>query len=137
MEPTVRVTSRAACVLAHNSTALSFAVTWSKPVVLLADHRLLNSWEGPFVAALAEALGSRIDRIDQNRDSEPLPIGSPSIDHYSKYLSEYLSEVAADPRGTWEIVRDALVTVSKMSPSQLALLRDQATRGTSTSSSTT
>jgi hypothetical protein len=137
LEPTVRVTSQATCVLAHNSTALSFAVAWNKPAVLLADRRLLKSWEGPFVTALAEALGSRIDRIDQNRDSEPLPIGAPSCGHYSKYLSEYLSEVAEDPRGTWEIVRDALVAYSKMSPRQLSLLRNQATRGTSRSVSST
>ncbi len=110
-EPAVRAIANASCVLGHNSTAFSYAVLWKKPAVLLANKRLMKSWEGPFVTNLAEALGTKIDLIDKT-DTPLAPTFDPySEPHYEKYVWEYLSEISNDKRDTWSIVRDELITL--------------------------
>lgn len=90
------------CVLSHNSTAVSFAVAWQKPLVLLADRNLIRSWEGPFVSALASALDAPIDFIDSARKSFGVPFSLNSR-KYASYLNEYMSESTDGDRTTWAI----------------------------------
>ena len=90
------------CVLSHNSTAVSYAVAWKKPLVLLADRNLIRSWEGPFVSALAETLHVPIDFIDSASKSFGLPFSCDSS-RYEFYLREFMSELPHDERSTWTI----------------------------------
>ena len=101
-ESTCQAVRDSSCVLAHNSTAVSFAVAWQKPLVLLTDQSLFRSWEGPFVSALARKLGAPIDFIDSSRKSCGLPLLVDS-EKYADYINEFMSELPQDERSTWAI----------------------------------
>jgi hypothetical protein len=102
-ESTCETIRGSSCVLTHNSTAVSFAVAWAKPLVLLADRRLIRSWEGPFVLALAKTLEAPIDFIDASHKSFGMPLSIQS-EKYDLYVNEYMSELPHDGRSTWAIV---------------------------------
>lgn len=105
---TVDAISNASCVLGHNSTALSFAVLWDKPAILMANRDLIKSWEGPFVRKFAERLGARIDMIDDHETTKYPQVEPVSRAHYDAYIRDFLSEVPNDPRSTWSIVGEEL-----------------------------
>jgi len=102
-ESTCETIRGSSCVLSHNSTAVSFAVAWAKPLVLLADRSLIRSWEGPFVLALAKTLEAPIDFIDASHKSFGMPLSIQS-EKYDLYVNEYMSELPHDGRSTWAIV---------------------------------
>jgi hypothetical protein len=101
-ESTCETIRSSACVLSHNSTAVSFAVAWGKPLVLLADQRLIRSWEGPFVLALAKTLEAPIDFIDSSQKSFGMPLSIHS-EKYDLYINQYMSELPHEERSTWAI----------------------------------
>jgi len=106
--PAVEAIANATCVLGHNSTALSFAVLWNKPAILLANDDLMNSWEGPFVSKFSKQLNARIDMIDDRTGTASPRIEAVSENHYQAYVRDFLSEVPDDRRSTWSIVGDDL-----------------------------
>lgn len=106
--PAVDAIAHASCVLGHNSTALSFAVLWNKPAILMANRDLMKSWEGPFVTKFAERLGARIDMIDDPESTMFPQVGPTSNAHYEAYIRDFLSEVPNDLRSTWSIVGEEL-----------------------------
>jgi len=106
--PAVDAIAHASCVLGHNSTALSFAVLWNKPVILMANDDLMSSWEGPFVSNFAERLGARVDMIDDHEATIAPQVGEVSSPHYEAYVRDFLSEVPDDLRSTWSIVGTVL-----------------------------
>ncbi len=108
--PAVEAIANAACVLGHNSTALSFAVLWNKPAILLANDDLMDSWEGPFVAKFSKHLNARIDMIDDRIGTASPRIEPVSDLHYETYVRDFLSEVPEDHRSTWSIVGEYLTT---------------------------
>jgi len=108
--PAVEAIANATCVLGHNSTALSFAVLWKKPAILLANDDLMDSWEGPFVAKFSKHLNARIDMIDDRAGTASPRIEPVSELHYETYVRDFLSEVPEDHRSTWSIVGEYLTT---------------------------
>jgi len=106
--PAVEAIANATCVLGHNSTALSFAVLWNKPAILLADDDLMNSWEGPFVSKFSKHLNARIDMIDDRLVTASPRIEPVSRDHYDNFVRDFLSEIPDDHRSTWTILGEEL-----------------------------
>ena len=106
--PTWDAVRNSSCVLSHNSISLSFAVAWRKPAILLADRRLISSWEGQFVTSLADSLGAPIDMIDLDLKSFGMPLNINEA-RYRDYTENYLSEIPNDTRTTWEIARRFMI----------------------------
>lgn len=109
-DPTVELIADCEFVLAHYSTAISFAVLYSKPIVQITTTELLDSWENKFIAAYSNALGKSPLNIDD-------PVGYPSTrsldlsvypDFYAQYLLSFLSSSPNDHRRLWEIVADEI-----------------------------
>jgi len=103
---TAETVAGASLVLTHNSTAASFAVAWSRPVVVLADGDLLASWEGPFTVALADALGAPIHMIDG--DAAPTVPRTVDAARYAGFVRDYLTELPDDRRPSWVITAESL-----------------------------
>lgn len=107
--PTVEAVAGASLVLAHNSTAASFAAAWRRPLVVLADGDLLRSWEGPFTVALAQSLGAPVDMID----GELAPTVPTRVDESrcAAYVRDFLTEMPDDRRPSWAIVAESLAAL--------------------------
>jgi hypothetical protein len=109
-EPTIDLVRSCTCVLAHVSTAISFAVLWRKPLLLLGGPQLMHSWYEPYISAFAESLGRSV--VDTStHDSSALTEIERTIDPvaYEAYVSEYLSARVDDGRRLWDIVGAAIL----------------------------
>lgn len=109
-EPTINLVQRSSSVLAHVSTAISFAVLWKKPLFLLGGRRLMRSWYGPYISAFATKLNRPIlDTSDPSPSS--LPDDSFVVNRvaYAEYVREYLSSRTDDGRRLWDIVGEGIL----------------------------
>lgn len=108
--PTVDLIAGCEFVLAHYSTAISFAILHSKPILQIATTELLDSWENKFIKAYSEVLGVPPINIDDFVNNESPRTLDPSInqDVYDNYLRSFLTSAPHDHRRLWEIVADEL-----------------------------
>lgn len=109
-EPTVDLIGGCEFVLAHYSTAISFAVLFSKPIVQVVTTELRDSWENKFIKAYSEVLGTPPLNIDDFVQNASLRTLEPSVDQhvYAEYLRSFLSAAPHDHRRLWEIVADEI-----------------------------
>lgn len=63
---TSHLVQHASLVLAHGTTAVSFAAIFYKPVIFITSNEIMRSWYQPTIDALREALDSPMVNIDQN-----------------------------------------------------------------------
>lgn len=90
-------------VIAHSSTALSYAVMFERPVVFVTTDAIDRTYLGAFSRDLASRFGS--PRI--NLDQPPATwCGGSAIDRaaYARYRAAYIKKPGAAEARTWEIV---------------------------------
>lgn len=94
-------------VVCHDSTAIQFAVLFSKPLIFLTTDQLDSSFEGKSIAAFASELGKTVINLDRNLDKidwkKELSIDSAK---YAKYRKKYIKIDGSPERPFWEIVAD-------------------------------
>jgi len=117
LDDTARSIRDSKVVLAHASTAISFAVLWGKPSIHLTSRRLRRGWYGPLVERFAHATGSPLIRLDDPDDNAIMeairqPIDS---DAYDRYRRRYLT-TNAELRPLWPTILSALEELPRIVP---------------------
>jgi hypothetical protein len=109
MNATARLVAESRLVLAHRSTAISFAILFGKPVLQVA-HRTsyVHSLQKPFFDSFAAILGKPIRFID-----DPAAIDlSGALDYdrgrYDGYMRDYVKQPTSPDLPYWRIVLDAV-----------------------------
>ena len=111
---TAHLISKSKLVLGHNSTAISFAVMYRKPVMLLVTMPLYHRqiYEKHFYHAYANELGTPLQFIDE---PETVSLSDPfSIDEkkYDQYISRFIKCPNSPSLPFWEIVTKAIPVLS-------------------------
>ncbi len=107
---TMRLVYESKLVLGHNSTALSFAVMFKKPVMLLVTKPLYERhfYEKYYFQAYAEALGTPLRFIDVPETSD---LSDPYfIDEklYAQYINRYIKCPNSPNQPYWETVSKSI-----------------------------
>jgi hypothetical protein len=101
---TVRMIKESGFVVAHSSTALNFAVLFSKPVVFITTKKLQQSSQGEFIKLIASWFGKLPINIDN-----PIAIDwdkELTVDEkaYSKYKNCYIKKNGSEDIPFWQAV---------------------------------
>lgn len=111
---TAQLVRDAAVVLCHQSTAISFAIMWRKPIIFLTTNELLSSYVGPRIAFGSTLLGAPLLNVDgggkQLLNIMPDAKSLPSVDEvaYAKYTDEYIKRAGTPNLPVWQIVSEYL-----------------------------
>ena len=101
---THELVSNASVVLCHQSTALSFAVLWSKPIIFLTTNELDSSIYGPNIHLFSKLLNSQVLNIDMQVDINRIEsIKSPNEYAYRNYKDQYIKTPGSEDIPFWEI----------------------------------
>lgn len=106
---TMQAIAESSLVLAHWSTALSFAVIYDKPALLLKTRGMDETGLSGFVDAIAGALGVRILRLE-DAPSTPLDFTPESLPRtgYKEYQDLHLKPERAPDATVWDTVAGEL-----------------------------
>lgn len=105
---TIELVARATGVIAHASTAVSYAVLFERPVALVMTEPMVRSGFVLDIEAFAHALGVAVSRID---DPEGLAAFETdparwSREGFADYRRRYVMSPSCAGRRTWDIVAD-------------------------------
>lgn len=91
-------------VFAHYSTAISFAVLWIKPVVILTSNSILLSWAMPYIRGFRDALGAHLVNINTCNLGDNLikDWKEVSVIAYYEYKVKYIKTPSSLDRPIWE-----------------------------------
>lgn len=117
---TARLVQNAQLVLAHYSTAVSFAVLWRKPIMLLNTDELEKSWvQRYWIDAFQRELKVPLINVDHSANvitagEEPF---SELHGYYHQYQEKYIKMSGTPDLPLWQIFSDAvyeLPTITKL-----------------------
>lgn len=102
---TAQLVRDATLVLCHQSTAVSFAVMWRKPLLFLTTNELIPSFLGPRIALGSTLLGAPLINIDGNSNQLPDIKSLFEVDEvaYAKYTDEYIKRSGTPNLPVWQI----------------------------------
>lgn len=108
---TARLVQNAQLVLGHYSTAISFAVLWRKPIVLLSTDELAKSWvQRYWVDAFQRDL--KVPLINVNRSASTAPgseeASTVPLMAYHRYQEKYIKIAGTPDLLLWQIFSDAV-----------------------------
>lgn len=95
-------------VLMHNSTSVSYAILFNKPVVMLFNSEIGKLFNKKWVQGFASMAGASFIDIDSNEDAE---IAIPEIDKdkYRQYKYSFLTSVQSEGKRSADIVTSYLL----------------------------
>ena len=106
---TVELVARSKLVVMHMSTALSYAVFFRKPVMVLQIPGLgVNNQMNLMVEAMGAAIGSVPIDLDKDKLTSDLLQQDCNLEKYAEYESRYMKFLGADEMSTWEIIAKTL-----------------------------
>lgn len=103
---TIDLVARCKAVILHDSSALSYAVLFNKPMVFITTDSILAG-QGTFSTRIAEYFNSRIINIDSDSYSFD-DVFQIKFHEYEKYKRQYLKSVASPDRISWDLLIDHL-----------------------------
>lgn len=96
-----------AVVVCHSSTAVQFAVLFSRPIVFVTTNELIASPHGRYIPKLAAELGKSPINLDADLSGvdweEEMRIDAAK---YSQYRTRYIKSVGSPELPLWDIVID-------------------------------
>ena len=97
---TATLTQDCKFVIAHASTAISYAVLAQKPIIFVTSKSLDRSFYGVSVRSMSAVLGAPLVFADS---AEALNLGNFEVDplKYNKYVSSYLQQLGASQLVVW------------------------------------
>ncbi|MBI5563110.1 MAG: hypothetical protein HY894_09725 [Deltaproteobacteria bacterium] len=107
---TIELAARSSMVVAHSSTAVSFAVLFDKPLILAKTQEMVERRADGLIDAMAAALGVVSVNIDDASATDRLSL-APSAHkgkRFEAYKYQYVKSRAASDATTWEIVAQHL-----------------------------
>ena len=102
---TAELVMNSSVTLAHQSTALSYAILFKKPLIFLTSNELIKSWIGPCIENVSQVLNSQLINID-NFFHQGLDIQNfLKVDEkkYKNYLDQYIKVPNSPDLPIWEI----------------------------------
>jgi len=102
---TAHYVKNAACVLTHESTAISFAILFKKPILFLTSHEINQMPNGRNINTFAELLGKKPINIDNPFPSELENLQEVDISLYNGYVSSYITQIPNDIP-SWQVFSD-------------------------------
>jgi hypothetical protein len=108
---TAELIKNSSLVLGHNSTALSFAVLFKKPIINLTSEELKKSWLGPEIETSCKSSGGKMIYMDKNINKQINLDELLKIDEakYKKFKDNYLKVPHTPDIPLWEIVSNNLI----------------------------
>lgn len=104
---TAELVASSKLVLAHRSTAISFAVMFAKPVVQIATHDIYQERvQKPYFDAFAAVLGKPIQFCDDARMIDLTEALSFDEERYAHFVKDYVTEAPTD-KPFWQIVLES------------------------------
>ncbi|MBF0489175.1 MAG: hypothetical protein HQL15_00970 [Candidatus Omnitrophica bacterium] len=104
---TINLVEGAKVVLVPATTAISFAVIYEKPIILLTSDANIAEGQGPYMNKLKQLLKKEIINIDRPEDYEKCEI---EIDKksYDNFCSSYIKVPGSPDLLIWDIMIDAI-----------------------------
>jgi hypothetical protein len=98
----------AALVLCHQSTSVSFAVLWRKPVIVLTTDEIKRSAWGEGVALMSRVLAAPLVNVDDEPGESLLRRSLPGVNElaYSAYVEQFIKRAGTPERPVWQIFTD-------------------------------
>jgi len=95
-------------VFAHYSTAISFAVLWAKPVVILTSNSILLSWAMPYIRGFRDALGANLINVNICNINDNLieDWKKVSLTAYNEYKLKYIKTPNSLDKPIWNQFMD-------------------------------
>jgi len=96
-------------VMAHTSTSVSFAILYAKPIIMLTNNQIANSWIGPLIKYKKKLLGVDLINIDKcsvkkmNIQRHPY-----SLSKYNSYINMYLKKDESNNNPMWKTFSEYL-----------------------------
>ncbi len=105
---TAEIIMNSKIILAHQSTSLSYAVLFKKPITFLTSDELVNSWLGPRIENFSQVLNSQLINIDNffYQGSDIQSFLKINEKNYKSYLDQYIKIPDSPDLPIWEIVTD-------------------------------
>jgi len=102
---TAEIVKDSSLVLLHASTALSYAILFSKPTLFLTSNELKNSWIGPRINNLAQVVNSKLININSSLPDFSTFNNLLKFDKekYKNYKDQYLKMPNSLEIPLWEI----------------------------------
>lgn len=103
---TVEFAAEAELVVAHYSTAVSFAVLGRRPLLFLKTREMIGTSHERATNRLASALGAVCLNADDAGDFEAIdPRGlKPDLDAYERFVNEYIKPPGVPDVSMWDII---------------------------------
>ena len=111
---TSRLVKQSKCVIAHGSTAISFAVLYEKPVLLVTLNAIQNYKGYPlaqYYEAMANSLGKKPINLDELLDIDWQSELELDRAAYESYRNSYIKSSLAPEKPCWQIFADYVKTI--------------------------
>lgn len=107
---TARLTRDATIVFGHYSFALSFAILWNKPLVLLTTDELCNYYLYPYIEAYRDGLSVPLVNVDKRQSATiDLPAWLDiSTNAYREFKYDHIKAPGTPEKPLWEIFSNAV-----------------------------
>lgn len=111
---TAEVIKHANLVIAHDSTAISFAVLNKKPILFIYTQEMMTSYEHTemkILNAFADYLGYKPINVDKLGTVEQISVGEVNCERYDNYKYDFLTSADSEDKTTEEIVWGELCAI--------------------------
>jgi hypothetical protein len=89
-------------VICHQSTAVSYAICWEKPIIFLTSDKLKNSWIGPMIEKMNKSLGAPLINISE-KDEFDVEFLKFDTFKYKHYKQRYIKKSGTPDINSWKI----------------------------------
>ena len=99
---TARLVINASVILAHGSTAVSFAILDKKPLMFLTTEELSKTTYGLHVNTMAKRLGLKVLNIDNDYAIPVLSCFQPNLNLYNNYIEDFICSADVREDFPWQ-----------------------------------
>jgi hypothetical protein len=103
---TAELVQRSGIVIAHGSTAVSYAVLFHKPVIFITDNRIREHHHGPYVERIAALLGKKPINLDGEIHLDASDARGINSEAYRSYRNAYIKREGSPDLPFWQIFSD-------------------------------
>ena len=107
---TIQMVKESEFVIAHASTALNYAVLFSKPVIFITTNKLQQSFEGPLIKVMSSWFGKQPINIDDPLELDWEKELTVNEQAYSKYKNCYIKKNGSKELPFWQLVSNKIKT---------------------------
>jgi hypothetical protein len=111
LNKTYEMVSSAKLVLAHQSTAISFAIILRKPLIFLTTNSINKTFYGERIKYLSKILSCKCINISNSNEFNFKNINVPNSIAYRNYLCKYIKHPKSDNILVWDLIGKYLANI--------------------------